>query len=364
MTDPAVLAAARQFGPADGELWVQPCGSGNVNETYVVRSAAAPFILQRLNTRVFPAPRLIMHNLKVLTAHVARRQVELQPPPGRRWEIPRIIPTCGGEDFWIDGHGSFWRALTCITGAQTADAIGNESHAWEVGYALGRFHRLVSDLPPHSLADTLPDFHVTPVYLRAYEAILEQQTLPDEPEVVFARAFISRRRTGVAVLEEARRAGILTLRTIHGDPKVNNVLLAEATGQAVGLIDLDTVKPGLVHYDLGDCLRSGCNPQGEETTDWQQVHFHLPWCRAILAGYFSQAQDFLSGADYDYLFEGIRLIAFELGLRFFTDYLAGNVYFRVREPAHNLRRALVQFKLTESIEAQEADIRRLLQEWR
>jgi len=118
------------------------------------------------------------------------------------------------------------------------------------------------------------------------------------------------------------------------------------------MVDLDTVKPGLVHYDIGDCLRSGCNPLGEETEHCEAVRFEPELGRAILKGYLSQARDFLTGGDYDYLYDAIRLLAFELGLRFFTDYLAGNVYFKARRREHNLARALVQFKLTESIEFQ------------
>jgi Ser/Thr protein kinase RdoA (MazF antagonist) len=154
----------------------------------------------------------------------------------------------------------------------------------------------------------------------------------------------------------------LFLRPIHGDPKVNNVMLDKATGQAVSLIDLDTVKPGLLHYDLGDCLRSGCNPLGEETTRWQDVRFEMDYCRAILNGYLAKARTFLTPGDCHFLFDGIRLIAFELGLRFFTDHLAGNLYFKSNYPGHNLARALVQFKLAESIAAQETIIRRLIED--
>ena len=151
---------------------------------------------------------------------------------------------------------------------------------------------------------------------------------------------------------------------MHGDPKVNNVLLDTATGKAVALVDLDTVKPGLVHYDIGDCLRSGCNPWGEETEQWEAVRFDPDLGRALLQGYLAGAGGFLTDHDYHYLFAAIRLIAFELGLRFFTDYLAGNVYFKARRPEHNLARALVQFKLTESIEAQEAAIRAFIRDLR
>jgi Ser/Thr protein kinase RdoA (MazF antagonist) len=145
---------------------------------------------------------------------------------------------------------------------------------------------------------------------------------------------------------------------------VNNVMLDTATGQAVGLIDLDTVKPGLVHYDIGDCLRSGCNLQGEETEHWEAVRFEPEVARALLQGYMHWAKDILTDHDLAYLFDAIRVIAFELGLRFFTDHLAGNVYFKARHPDHNLVRALVQFKLTENIESQESAIRVIIGELR
>jgi hypothetical protein len=141
-------------------------------------------------------------------------------------------------------------------------------------------------------------------------------------------------------------------------------MICTTTQQAIGIIDLDTVKPGLVHYDIGDCLRSGCNPLGEETKEWERVYFDAQMCDAMLKGYLSQASEFLTDDDYEYLFDGIRLIAFELGLRFFTDHLAGDVYFKVKHPNHNLDRALVQFKLTESIEAQEKSIRKMIQKLR
>jgi Ser/Thr protein kinase RdoA (MazF antagonist) len=180
--------------------------------------------------------------------------------------------------------------------------------------------------------------------------------------VNYCLQFVRARRAWAGVLEEARAQGRLFLRPIHGDPKVNNVMLDTATGEAVGLVDLDTVKPGLVHYDIGDCLRSGGNPLGEETEQWERVNFEPDLGRAILKGYLSLAQDFLTENDYAYLYDAIRLLAFELGLRFFTDYLAGNVYFKARHREHNLARALVQFKLTESIESQEAALRAIIRD--
>ena len=363
----SVLAAAARFSFQNRVTAVWDYGHGNVNDTFLVKldgGAEKHFILQRLNTRVFPEPGLVMQNLRVYSEHVHRRLLNTPPNSGRRWETPRVLLTQDGGDHWVDYQGSFWRALSFIESTRAYDTIQDSGHAEEVGYALGMFHLLVSDLPAIRLADTLPGFHVTPCYLMRYDEIIEQHRSHTSPEVEYALEFIRVRRGWASVLEQAREDGTLTMRPIHGDPKVNNVMLDLATGQAVSLIDLDTIKPGLVQYDLGDCLRSGCNPLGEETADWESVRFESAYCRAILEGYLSKARDFLTAGDYEYLYDGIRLIAFELGLRFFTDYLAGNVYFKAQHPQHNLARALVQFKLTENIESQESAIRNLIRELR
>jgi len=305
-----------------------------------------------------------MSNLAICCEHVRRRLAQAPPAPERRWEMPRVLPARGGQDYFIDSQGSFWRALSFIEDAETFDIVQNEAHGREVGYALGRFHALLSDLPPDHLSDTLPGFHHTPAYLRRYDEVLAHHPPRPSPEVRYALRMAAARRAWVPVLEEARARGRLHLRPIHGDPKVNNVMLDTATSRAVALVDLDTVKPGLVHYDLGDCLRSGCNPLGEETGDWETVRFDPETCRALLQGYLPLARDFLTAGDYDYLYDAVRLLPFELGLRFFTDYLEGNSYFKARHPEHNLARVLVQFPPTESIESQAAALAALIRDLR
>jgi Ser/Thr protein kinase RdoA (MazF antagonist) len=359
------FAIAQQFTPQGRVLDLQPYGNGNVHDTFrvTVDSPEEPyFILQRLNIRVFPRPELIMANLRTCSAHMERRLAQAPHNQGRGWEVVRVRPTQDGRDYCLDSEGSFWRALSFIDRAQSFDILENLEHAGELGYGLGMFHRLLSDLPAADLADTLPGFHVTPGYLGHYDKVLAQAGAPETPEAVFCRQFISQRRAWAQVLEAAKAQGHLQLRPIHGDPKVNNVLLDITSGRAVALVDLDTVKPGLVLYDIGDCLRSGCNPLGEETDRWEAVRFEPDFCRALLHGYFSQARGCLTPGDQEYLYDAIRLIAFELGLRFFTDYLAGNVYFKARSREHNLARALVQFQLTASIEAQETLIGGIIRE--
>lgn len=355
---------AEQFKSAGAVVDVQEFGQGNINSTFLVTldtTTDQRFILQRINTQVFQQPQLVMQNIRTYSEHVCQR---LQTDDcQRRWEVPRVLLTPAQQDHWISPNGDFWRAMSFIETAHSLQAIATPDQAEEVGYALGMFHHLISDLPAEQLADTLEGFHITPQYLQQYEQV--QVTQVDlTPEVEYCLQFICDRKRDTNILEAAKADGKLQLRLMHGDPKINNILIDTDTQQAVSVIDLDTVKPGLIHYDIGDCLRSGCNPLGEETEQWEMVQFDLSLCQRILQGYLAVAQSFLTAYDYDYLYDAIRLIAFELGLRFFTDYLAGNVYFKVKHPEHNLNRALVQFKLTESIEAQATDIQALIQSLR
>ncbi|MGB1021656.1 MAG: phosphotransferase enzyme family protein [Synechococcus sp.] len=362
----AVEAIAGRFHPRERITAIRSLGSGNVNDTFLVThqghrpsSPAGSFVLQRLNTRVFERPELVMRNLVALGDHVQRR---LASPPeelrGRRWEVPQVV-RCRQDGHWVEQDGEFWRSITYIGAATTTDVILNRDHAREVGYGLGMFHSLISDLPTEDLADTLENFHVTPAYLKRYDIVSKSRFTRDDA-VDSACAFIEARRDGIDVLEAALQRGDLKQRPIHGDPKINNVMIDDASGHAVGLIDLDTVKPGLVHYDIGDCLRSCCNKAGEETDDLNTVVFDLELCEAILDGYLSVARQFLSDWDLHYLPDCIRLIPLELGLRFLTDHLEGDLYFRTDHHGHNLQRAAVQFRLTESVEQQLPQIKAMV----
>ncbi|MCX7596216.1 MAG: aminoglycoside phosphotransferase family protein [Fischerella sp.] len=358
-----LVAIAERFTGLGNVTEIQAFGSGNINDTFLVTLDCPEerhFVLQRINTQVFRQPQLMMQNMRIFTEHVRER---LQRTPlNRRWEVPRVLLTKDAQDYCIDAQGSFWRAISFIAGAQSFDTIHNTEQAKEIGYALGMFHNLIGDLPPEKLADTLEGFHITPLYLQKYNEVLTKTSPRQSPEVNYCLQFVRDRQTFAHVLENAKATGKLPMRLMHGDPKINNIMFDTITKQAVSVIDLDTVKPGLVHYDIGDCLRSGCNPAGEETEQWDSVYFETDLCQEILQGYLSVAKAFLTENDYAYMYDAIRLLAFELGLRFFTDYLAGNVYFKVKHPEHNLARAIAQFKLTESIESQETKIRAMIQD--
>ena len=348
---------------------INPTGNGNVNDTFLAifrnTFAEEQVILQRVNPAVFPKPEAIMHNLHCLTAHVHPKLEAEADMADRVWQMPRIVKTRDGKDFFLDDAGDVWRVITKIASATAFDEAQNAEHAAECGAVLGHFHWLVSDLDPQMMIDPLPGFHITPGYLNKYDATLAgvplaQDRLKASMEARRMAMFIEERRGFAATLQKALDSGELKLRMMHGDPKVNNIMIDDFTGKGTAIIDLDTVAPGLIHYDFGDALRSICNHAGEDEQNLSKVVFDLDLCAAFCKGYMAHARSFLTEADCKYLYDAIRLITFELGLRFFQDYLAGSVYFKIRHPEQNLNRARVQFRLCESIEARERPIRDLL----
>lgn len=331
-------------------------GNGLINDTFLVTtddSSSAQFILQKINRQVFTKPKLVMANLVALNKHLQRKTAA-----SIKLQIPRVISTTAGNPWYEDDNSDLWRALDFIKNSHSLDTIKKIVDAEQVGFALGHFHRLLSNLDPLLLYDTLPGFHITPDYLSHYDRTLLQfskQRLSDMARHCIA--VIADHRNQADILEKARQQKLLRERVIHGDPKLNNFLFDQHSGLAISIIDLDTVKPGLIHYDIGDCLRSCCHTTKPES-------FDLPICEAILKGYFAEAGHFFTQHDFDYLYAAIQLIPFELGLRFFTDFLQGNQYFKVTEPEQNLHKAITQFQLMQSITMQKIPIQQLLEEFR
>jgi len=360
---------ASQFDIPGRLVTLQPLGAGNVNDTYrvIMRTTFSEqqFVLQRINQKVFTDPAAVMSNMKIVTdfAH-ARIEAEAESAD-RIWQLPRVLQTKSGEDYVMDENGEYWRGLTMIASAKSFEKVETPELATEAGRVLGHFQRMIADCPLDLLQDTLPGFHITPQYLAKYDAALAtskgQELLHSSMEALRLGRFVANRRSFASVLQDAQDRGELKLRPIHGDPKITNILIDQFTGKGTCIIDLDTVKPGLIHYDFGDCVRSSCNPAGEETTDLSEVFFDVDLFSALVKGYYQEASEFLTEGDRKYLFDSIRLIAFELGLRFFTDYLMGDVYFKTRYEGQNLNRARVQLALCESIEAREPKIRRVLE---
>lgn len=353
-----------------GKLYsISEFGAGNVNDTYLAvfnnDLKVTRIVLQKINSNVFPKPILIMENMRAITDHLASKVGKLVlDEADRKWSIPSLIPCKDGADYFMDPDGHCWRAITLVKNASAYTTVQSVKHAREAGTVLGFFHKLISGIDTGSLHDTLPGFHICPSYLADYDAImskgLSERCTNNFAEVSKISAFIEKRRKFASVLEDAKEKGVLAVRPIHGDPKIDNIMIDDDIGMGISIIDLDTVKPGLIHYDFGDALRSLCNKAGENAKDLDSVSFDTGIAKAFIEGYVKYAGDFLTEMDRHYLYDAIRMLPFELGLRFFKDYLAGDVYFKVKYQDHNLQRAKVQFRLCESIESRESEIRRIL----
>ena len=355
--------AAAAFFPDEEVFELTMLGQGHINDTFLISSGKGRFVLQRLNRQVFTEPDLVMANLRVLANHLSAKMASDREDIRNRWVITIPFFTMTGEDQFIDDDHDHWRMTNFVENTESHEYVTGTGNAREAGSALGIFHRLVEDLDPATLADTLPGFHVTPKYLAAYERQCDQRPFRNTDEETCGR-FIDERKDMATFLEEKARAGLLPIRVVHGDPKLSNILFDRDTGRAVSIIDLDTVKPGLLHYDIGDCLRSCCVRIVERRDGTDILEFDPEICREVLMGYFREMAPSLRDIDYSYIFPALRLMAFELGLRFFTDHLAGDIYFKVSEPGENLRRAQEQFSLLVDIESSEMAIRKLIYECR
>ncbi|WP_417908669.1 phosphotransferase enzyme family protein [Candidatus Electronema sp. PJ] len=337
------------FRPDEKLASLAPLGKGRVNDTWLAETEQGQhYVVQRLNPTVFPEPALVQANLCRVTEHLQNCLVN-----DHRFKVFQVLSNATGQTAWLDSDGAWWRMLSYLDATQAIEAISEVSQAQAIGTALGLFHRLLASLPQPPLADTLPGFHNTPLYLAKYDALRLTACLPEVPDCA---DFIHARRESMNVLEAARQQGTITVQTIHGDPKVGNFLFSQDGAQVISLVDLDTVKPGLLLHDLGDCLRSCCNTLGEEVTNLAQVLFDQEIFAAVLTGYFSHQTPLLTPEDQRLLVASAHLISLELGLRFYSDYLAGNCYFKVDHPEQNLFRARVQFALVRSIENQYSEL--------
>ena len=330
----------------------EPFGAGLINETWRCSFRQGDdvrrYLLQKINRRVFTRPDLVMENVETVTAHLAARlrQEGVADPAS---VSPVLVRTTDGTFSFVDGQGDHWRLFYFIKDGEAADTVSDAGHACEVGRGLGRFQALLSDLLPERLHDTLPGFHHTPLQLRELDDAVRRDARGRVAGATEELLFMVRRRDLAFRLTERLDNGRLPIRVVHNDPKVSNVLIHAKTRKALCMVDLDTVKPGIVHFDFGDCVRSAANPAGEEA-DPADVTFDSALYDAITRGYLEEAAGFLTAEERDLLPLSVKVITYELGVRFLADHLRGDTYFRIDRPGQNLNRARVQFRLLESME--------------
>ena len=349
------MAVAREFALGGEVLAAAPYGSGHINDTFLIRSASSSgptrFILQRINHDVFRRPDELMANVERVCAHAYARLRAAGTPDAERRTL-RLIPTRNGRGWLVDGAGNRWRCYHFIQDATGHDVVRSPEQAYAAAKAFGAFQSLLADLPGGRLHETIPDFHHTPArfarFRQALEADAHGRAGAAGPEIAFALA----RAGEVNVVTEALRAGRLPERVTHNDTKLNNVLLDDTTQEGVCVIDLDTVMPGSVLYDFGDLVRTSTSPAAEDETDLSKVTMQFPMFAALVRGYLESARGFLPPAEKALLPFAGKLITFEIGLRFLTDWLEGDTYFKTKRPGQNLDRTRTQFALVASIETQ------------
>lgn len=359
------------FAVSGDFLYGEELRNGHINTTYracyrTEDGHEERYILQRINDYVFKDPAQVMKNVEKVTRHISWKLLRRRRDAAGQTLM--LYPARGGRNYInLPEEGGMWRCYNNIEDTHTYDVVENTRQAYQAGYAFGSFQDLISDMNPEDIKESIPDFHNTP---KRYAQLLESAA-----KDVKKRAAACAAELGILAgwadkyskLVDMQAAGALPTRITHNDTKINNVMLDEETDQAVCVIDLDTVMPGLSLYDFGDMVRTATCPAAEDETDLSQVFMQMPFFESLAEGYLDAAHGFLTPAEIDNLAFAGWLITTEIGIRFLTDYLDGDKYFRTDYPEHNLVRARNQIKLAQSIEAKlpamQRYIRRLMKSY-
>jgi hypothetical protein len=354
---------SKQFQIYGDILYAEPTKIGHINETYMATynqgGTLVRYIHQKINQTVFKDPLAVMDNLMRVTTHL-RRRLEAEGARDVTRKALTIVPARDGKSYFCNGSGDYWRTFVFVERAQTFESVQTPRQAYEAGRAFGRFQHLLVDLPGKRLVETIPHFHHT---RRRFEALLKAVALDQYHRAAVAAReidFALKHEIIVDVLQKALDRGEIPERVAHNDTKFNNVMLDWESGEALCVLDLDTVMPGSVLYDFGDMVRTTTSPTLEDEKDLSKVVMQMPMFEALAHGYLESAAPFLTQAERAYLVFSGSLITFTIGLRFLTDFLSGDKYFRIHRPEHNLDRCRTQFRLVESIDDQEPEMQRMV----
>lgn len=347
---------AGQFLTGGEFLAVHAFGSGHINDTYQLQfqtqSRLRRYVLQRINTGIFRQPEQLMENILRVTRHqLAKIQDRGEEDTERK--CLRFFPAKNGEYFYMDKAGNYWRVCQFIERAHTCDIVQSAEQAFLTAASFARFQKSLVDLPGPRLHETIPDFHNTPRRFSAFAAAVKNDIAQRANSCLREIEFAFARKAVAPVLVDLMARKAITERITHNDAKLNNIMLDDATNTAVCVVDLDTVMPGSPLYDFGDMARSTSCTAAEDEKDLEKVEINTAMFRALASGYISEAKDFLNSEEIGQLIFSAKLITFEQGIRFLTDYLNGDIYYKIKYPEHNMVRARNQFKLVESIEQQE-----------
>jgi len=347
---------------ADGTfLSGQPYGNGHIHDTYrieTVESDKNDYVLQRLNNTIFRNIPELQHNIERVTVHL-RNRLDKIPGSDTARECLRLIPSINGKTWIVDDDGNYWRMYNFISNHHSYNLVDSPDKAFEGGKAIGRFQAMLSDMPGGPLFETIPWFHDIEKRLETFVQKIKENaagrigTLTEEIDQILSRA------EEMKIILRMGKEGKIPLRITHNDTKFNNILLDEHD-KALCVIDLDTVMPGYVHYDFGDAIRTAASTAAEDEQILSKVNMDINLFKAYSEGYLAETSDILNDVEKEYLAFAPILITYTIAVRFLTDYIDGDNYFKIHHKLHNLQRARAQLKLVRSMEMQYEDMKRII----
>ena len=348
------LEIASHFGLDKTPVCCEELNGGLINATYRLVFSEGntddSYILQRINTVAFKDPDALMRNIFLVTEHIRAGRENEGGDTDRR--VLHYLRTTDGEPVYRDADGSCWRAYRYIDHATAYNIIETPTMFYEAGRGFGEFQTRLLDFPADQLAESIPHFHDTPHRYQAFCEALGADKAGRAGEIADEVAFIHARADRMDAIVRRLATGEIPLRVTHNDTKLNNVLLDDETGRALCVIDLDTVMPGSVLYDFGDAIRYGANTVAEDEIDTNKYGFDMTLFEAFTRGFLEMTAGHLTEAELRLLPLGVEIMTLELVMRFLTDYLDGDVYFKTKYPGHNLVRARAQMRLLTEIEKQ------------
>ena len=357
MTDREIaIRAAKQFN-SDEITYIEPYGSGHINSTWLAVHKSADGkevknLMQKISTVAFKKPDELMQNIVGVTEFL-RDKVEEDG-------TLTVVPTLDGKSYYVDEFDNYWRVYKFIDNATAYQQIENDDDFYTCGLAFGEFQQMLAEYPAEKLFETIPNFHNTPSRFADFKKALAEDKMGRAKDVQPEIDFVLAHECKADAITSKLESGEIPYRVTHNDTKLNNILIDDATGKAKCVIDLDTVMPGAAAYDFGDSIRFGASTGAEDETDLSKISVDVHLFEVFAKGYLSTANKFLTPAEKDSLVTGAYLMTLECGVRFLTDYLNGDVYFKIHREHHNLDRCRTQFKLVSDMEAKEAELRAIV----
>jgi thiamine kinase-like enzyme len=337
----------------DGEIRaIHPYGSGHINDTFRLQNAdnrKPDYLLQRINHTVFKDIPSLMENIRYVTEHI-RKKLEAKGMADSFRRVLTLVPSKNGKMYFKDPEGNFWRIFYFITKTVSYDIVSTRQQAREGGRAFGEFQRWLSDFEPGILTDTIPYFHNIEKRYEKFVKVVAADPIRRVKEVEPEIEFVTDRINAMGTILRYGEAGKIPLRITHNDTKFNNVLFDEKD-RALCVIDLDTVMPGYLAYDFGDSIRTIVNTAAEDEKELQKIDVNIQFFKAFTLGFIKETTGLLSKEEIELLPMGALLLPYIMGLRFLTDYIEGDVYYKIHSPGHNLQRARAQFQLLRKLEA-------------